>query len=442
MRVLTASSLTGLALLVLAGCGESVSNRLIAPSDGPMAAKSNSAPVRGLTSSAGVVPTAYDGNTKGDGSSACSALGYGSTGTKVDGAYSQKVGGYQFTVSGSGKQYLAFAPTGGTPTSTILAVIVKGGDAYDVYNYRGNPRTSDAGLTAPYNNGGNLPTISHYVVCYGPGAPVPPTFTKTLTHVFIMRGDDMIDDPAWSSGQPITIPNGETRWVQYRIDYSLPVGTTATITEDKVAVCATATPTVHCSFNTGGVYSWTVSGTGHILVDIDLINEGKCGDGSFINTAKLNIPGQAPILATAPSALKLTCGSITKTLAHVYIMVGSDMIDDPTWTPGEPVTIPHGETRWLSFNVNYVLPNGTTGTITENHDAVCATAGPGVWCGFNTNQVYSWPVTGTGKVQVDIDLINETACGDRTFTNTATLTLATGGTISATAPVRLKIICQ
>jgi hypothetical protein len=304
MRVFTASSLAGVALLALAGCSESVSTRLTAPVDGPLAARSGT-PVRGLTSSAGVVPTVYSGNTQGEGNSACSALGYGSTGTKVDGAYSQKVGGYQFTVSGSGKQYLAFAPAG-TPASTILAVIVKGGDAYDVYDYRTNPRTSDAGLTAPYNNGGNLPTISHYVVCYGPATP--PSLTKTLT--------------------------------------------------------------------------------------------------------------------------------------HVYIMVGDEMLDDPAWNPGEPVTIPHGETRWLRFDVDYVLPNGVTGTLTENHDGVCATAGPGMWCGFNTNQIYSWSVVGTGTQLVDIDLINQTACGDRTFTNTVTLTLVTGGTMTATSPVPLHIICE
>ena len=439
MRVFTASSLTGLALLALTGCGESVSNRLMAPEDGALASKAGSPLVRGLTSSAGVVPTAYDGNTKGEGSSSCSALGYGSTGTKVDGAYSQKVGGYQFTVSGSSKQYLAFAPNG-VPTSTILAVIVKGGDAYDVYDYSSNPRTSDAGLTSPYNNGGNLPTISHYVVCYGP--VTPPVFTKTLKHVFIMVGDQMLDDPNWSTGQPITIPLGETRWVQYRVDYSLPPGVTATITEDNVAVCGTASPGVHCSFNTAGVYSWTVSGTGYIIVDVDLIHQTGCGNGSFVNTAKLNIPGRAPISATAPSTLNLTCATLKKTLSHVYIMVGDQMLDDPTWTVGQPVTIPHGETRWLRFDVAYVLPNGTTGTITEDHDGVCATAGPGMWCGFNTNQVYSWPVVGSGKVLVDIDLINQTACGDRTFTNTAKLQLSTGGTLTATALVPLKIICQ
>jgi hypothetical protein len=125
----------------------------------------------------------------------------------------------------------------------------------------------------------------------------------------------------------------------------------------------------------------------------------------------------------------------------VFIMSGNDMVDDPAWSPGQPVTIPRGETRWLRFTVSYVLPTGMTGTVTEDHDGVCATAGPGMTCGFNTGGVFSWSATGTNSVLVDIDLSNDTACDERTFTNTAVLTQTGGGSSSATAPVPLKLTC-
>ena len=433
-----------LVLATASACSDSTSARLMAPGDVANSSKtSNSQGVvsRTYTSQDGVTATTYDGNTSGEGNSSCSALGLGSTGTKVDGAYSQSVAGYKFTVSGSEKQFLAFAPIAGTtPTTSILAVIVKGGPAFNVYKYTAG-QTSDAGLTAPVNGGGNIPTISHYVVCYGPGPVTPPVFTKTLKHVSIMVNDQMADDPNWSTGQPITIPLGETRWVEYRLDYSLPAGVTATITEDNVAVCGTASPGVHCSFNTAGVYSWTVSGTGFILVDLDLAHQTGCGNGSFVNTAKLNIPGRAPISASAPSTLNLPCATFTKTLRHVSIMVNDQMADDPVWSPGQPITIPLGETRWVEYRLDYSLPAGVTATITEDNVAVCGTASPGVHCSFNTAGVYSWTVSGTGFVLVDLDLAHQTGCGDGSFVNTAKLNIPGQAPIPASAPSVLKLTC-
>lgn len=315
MKALTASSLTGLALLALTGCGESVSNRLMAPTDGPSATKAGTPIMRGLTSSAGVVPTAYDGNTSGDGSSSCSALGFGSTGTKVDGAYSQKVGGYQFTVSGSEKQYLAFAPSG-TPTSTILAVIVKGGDAYEVYNYRNNPRTSDAGLTSPYNHGGNIPTISHYVVCYGPYTP--PIFTKTLVGVMKEGATigSMEDDLSWRDHPDLVIiPWGRTRWLDWQLSYTLPPGVTGIITENATTVCGSlGTFRLQCTFNenpaTYPIYTWSgLSGQGAVLVMNDLGGggAGSCGDHDYTNTATLALSNGTTLTASKTITVRVVC---------------------------------------------------------------------------------------------------------------------------------------
>jgi hypothetical protein len=267
-------------------------------------------------------------------------------------------------------------------------------------------------------------------------------FTKRLARVFTMNGTQMIDDPSWTPGQPISIPVGETRWLQYYVDYTLPAGVTATITESHDGVCGTVPAGMHCGFNTGGVFSWPVTGTGTVIVDLDLSNDTACNEGSFTNTAVLTPSAGAPVTATATTKLKLVCPSVTKTLDRVFTMSGPNMIDDPTWSKGQPVVIPFGETRWLQYVIAYSLPNGMTGTITESHDGVCATASPGVWCGFNTGGVFSWSASGTGLQRVDVDLINQTGCGNGSFTNTAVMTLANGGAITVTAPPKLVLGCK
>jgi hypothetical protein len=267
------------------------------------------------------------------------------------------------------------------------------------------------------------------------------TFTKRISKVFTMANGQMVEEP-YTQGQPLNIPVGETRWVEYELAYSLPAGVTGTITENHDAVCATVSAGMHCGFNTNGVYTWSVRGTGKVLVDIDLSNDTGCGVGSFTNTAVLTPKRGAPITAVAATNINLICPTFQKKLTHVYIMSGDQMLDDPNWSVDQPISIPHGETRWLRYDVSYTLPSGVTGTVTENHDAVCSTASPGIWCGFNTGGVYSWTVTGTGIVLVDVDLINNTGCGNGTFTNTAVLTLSNGATVRASAPTKLLLGCQ
>lgn len=312
-------SFTGLALAALAACSESVRAPMTAPEASE--SKSSSAVVRGSTSSpGGIIPTAYSGNTSGDGSRACSALGFGSTGVKVDGAYSQKIGGYQFTVYGDGKTMLSFAPIGGTtPTTGILAVIVKGGPAYDVYDYTGKNITSDGGLNSPLNGGGNVPTISHYVVCYGP-APVPPVtpvFEKKLTNVYSgMIGSIPINDPNWSMGQTLVIPRGETRWLHYELRYTLPTGTTAVVSENTTAVCGTVPTGAECAFadwpapvtTTGGVWTWSSNPyTTGFAGGIDIKNNGACGERDFKNTATLAVSNGVTTSASATVKINYLC---------------------------------------------------------------------------------------------------------------------------------------
>ena len=455
-------------VLLGAACTDSAT-RLMAPGDEAASGKSgqsSSAITPSYRSTGGVTPTTYQGNTSGEGSSSCSALGFGSAGTKVDGAYSRTFSGYVFTVSAD-KQSLSFAPVAGTtPTTAIVAVIVKGGPAYNVYDYSGSFRLSDGGLVSPVNGGGNIPQISHYVVCVGP-RPVtpPPTLTKDLVDV-MTHGDfpgSMIPDPNWTPGQTtVVIPIGETRWLDFELKYTLPAGVTGTITENSTEVCGTlGTFILQCSFNVAptpnGIYSWNVSGSGSFLVMIDLGGGGggSCGDRKFINTARLTTSTGAVIVATKEILVRVVCAppiKLTKTLTEV-LKSGStpgSMIPDPAWAPGQTVVIPNGEIRWLHYTVSYTLPSGVTGTITEDKAEVCGSLGTFLLqCSFDlaptADGIYRWTVgSGTGSVMVPIDLGGGGAgsCGDKKFVNTVRLTPSVGSVVTATNETNVRVVCR
>lgn len=149
-------------------------------------------------------------------------------------------------------------------------------------------------------------------------------------------------------------------------------------------------------------------------------------------------------------------GPITKKLIDVMIIQNGLMVSDPVWLSTGEVRIPAGETRWLDYQVVYTLPNGSTGTVTENEAAICSTMGSGVnmpgtgmiGCSINygmaqpsgswSNGVLTWNgLRGNGSLLVPIDIVNGgLACGRRDFTNTATLTF-NGRThlVTATTPI-------
>jgi hypothetical protein len=167
-----------------------------------------------------------------------------------------------------------------------------------------------------------------YRVNKGEGCGSGGSFHKTLVGVMTIVGGVMMDDPAFVLGGAVTIPAGETRWLEYRLDYSLPVGVTGVVTENQYNVCHTIGMTVNqvgtgaigCSINYGGAnpagtvpanfwvgtsdptgdVSWTgLTGTGSIFVPIDLHNGGvDCGKRGFQNTATLNRTPGTPLSAS------------------------------------------------------------------------------------------------------------------------------------------------
>ena len=83
----------------------------------------------------------------------------------VDNPSSATKGAVTGTVSGSSKQLLAVTATDALD-GTTLEVFIKGGpNTYDYQVPVGSTGASVSGLTAPRNGGGNIPTISHYLIC-------------------------------------------------------------------------------------------------------------------------------------------------------------------------------------------------------------------------------------------------------------------------------------
>ncbi len=124
----------------------------------------------------GILPTAYSGNfVSSDDDQVC----YDMEALEIIGEVTEEMRGFKidppanfsnayvsFTLSSDGK-YLDWE----SANSTVLAVIVKGGPNFYVFDYVGTGFDWDKALFSPTNKGGNIPTISHYNVCYMPDVP-------------------------------------------------------------------------------------------------------------------------------------------------------------------------------------------------------------------------------------------------------------------------------
>lgn len=448
-----------LAALALAACQDTAPTG-VHPSTAPLADKGGNGKgngngntlAAGLTSSpGGIVPNAVDGNTSGDGSSDCSKLFPGSMAVKVDGNYDQTVAGYAFHVSDG--TTLSFSRS--SPGYAITGVLVKGGSAYDAYNYSKRNDgmtlgvTADGGLTSPRvgNDGKNIPDISHYVVCYVRNIHVEKKLVAVMT---TLNGSTaMVPDGSWSSGGPVVIPQGQTRWLRFEITYEQAPGASGTLTENGPEVCGSLGGGFGCSspdFTTSDPNSgkFPVTGSGTKTITLDIKNNG-CGDGTLTNKVMFD----AALLGTSASASVTIQGQcVQKRLVNVYTSDGSNgMTKDLTYMDGK-VTIPQGQTRWLEYQIDYTLPAGVSANLRDDVVAACNTlisTGPNqrgtfscTTAGFEGFGGQSLTVTGTDTRRIIVDIKNESGCGDRTFKNTAVLSRA-GSDPTVSAPAEVMI---
>jgi hypothetical protein len=81
---------------------------------------------------------------------------------------------------GQGQEVNVTVPTG----VTVLAVVIMGGGNYNLYSPPAVPSTLAAPqhYIAPFNNGGNVPNLSHWIVCFTYQAPpIPPPGTGNIS---------------------------------------------------------------------------------------------------------------------------------------------------------------------------------------------------------------------------------------------------------------------
>lgn len=447
-------TLAALAALALAACQD---NAPTAPRPGasPLADKGgngsnngNQALIAGATSSGGLAPTAFPGNTSGDGTADCAKYG-GAMAVKVDGNSDQTVAGYAFHVAGG--TTLSFSRS--SPGYAITAVLVKGGPAYDVYDYSSKNNgttlgvTADGSLTSPHvgKDGKNVPDISHYVVCYVRNIHVLKRLVAVMT---TSPNGGMTRDLSWSGGA-VVIPKGETRWLQFEIKYEQAPGSRGALTENGPEVCGSLGGGFDCTsadFNTkrsptdAGSGKFPVTGSGTKLITLDIKNNG-CGDGTLTNKVMFDVP---PLWTSASTSIRILGQCVQKSLINVYTSNGSGgMTPDRTYMDGK-VTIPQGQTRWLEYEISYILGGNGAGALSDDVQAACTalnSSGAGFTCttaGFEGHGGQRMTATGTGKVQIIIDITNDKACGDRNFINTAVLA-RTGGptTTGASMPVMI-----
>jgi hypothetical protein len=117
--------------------------------------------------------------------------------------YSGKGTTFAATVDSTGT-YISF-----TTNSPSFTVYIKGGPAYDAYDYTGTTShpafSSDTGLHSPYNPGGNIAVISHYLVCGQPASSTPPpgSCQPSSSLSVLVSGSNVtsyVPKGSWSSG--------------------------------------------------------------------------------------------------------------------------------------------------------------------------------------------------------------------------------------------------
>jgi hypothetical protein len=140
-------------------------------------------------SAASVIPTEQPGNAK------CPA---GTTELKVEPVESGTESDGTLTVT--------LVVTGNTFNWTsnigVDVVIVKGGNASNVYDYRPDESTGDTGLHAPANASGQFAGLSHVSFCYDVEAPTTTTSTTTTTTTTSSTSSTSSTMPTSSSSVP------------------------------------------------------------------------------------------------------------------------------------------------------------------------------------------------------------------------------------------------
>jgi hypothetical protein len=443
----------------LAACSDSPSSPAgVAPSPVPLLAK---APT---TQSTPVGATFISGNLAGEGNAVCSNVvvnpgGKSWSGQKLDPPVNSTVAGYQFTLSGGGK-YLTFTPTGAPTALAIFAVVVKGGSNTYVYT---NPAAGTQ-MQSPAGGGGNVPEISHYVVCFGQ-ASTTITATKTATGsrkpIYEWTLEKKLDGIWDKDALGHMIPYGtiapdrqsgslylggftnnnpalaDIKWVEYRLTATRKFGPSSGGVSGTV-----------CVTNAGSLATQGLKIVDQVQYSV--------GGGPFQNA------GAATQLSVAANPV-LDPGE-----SHCYPYdLPAPSVDGATYRNTATVTITNhagaiGSDHGPTVNASFTLPSTPSGGPAVNETAIvtedmqpqctalyfndkiaCAMPNPtDPMPGLGSqDHKETWNITGpTWTTHFFVDLVNfQMVCtGERTLTNVATLQPSNGALITSN-PVVIKI---
>lgn len=166
--------------------------------------------------------------------------------------------------------------------AVIDAVVVKGGPAYNLYT---NPAVLPPTLTAPQryispnNGGGEIPSISHWFVCYHLSGPPPPVGSISVTKTVIgLPGGLLLRVPPESYTALVDCDNGDSATVLFGPGggqgtptpalTDLPVGTVCTVVEQDPPGNGASV-----AYDPPGVDTIGVTITGQTAVEVGITND-------------------------------------------------------------------------------------------------------------------------------------------------------------------------
>ena len=249
-------------------------------------------------------------------------------------SYSHDGTTFKATVSSNGL-FLSF-----TTNSPSFTVYVKGGPAYDTYDYTRTAYPSDTGLHSPYNPGGNLATISHYLACGQPFKKASPSLTTTPSKGGTAGTVILNDTGTLASGAS---PTGSIIFNLYDPSHTDCSGTPAYTQTVPVSGNGSYSTSNTTPASTAGTWSWTAtysgdsknfgasSTCGHETVTVTPpVPPGSCEGSGSISTlvSGTNVTAYVPKGnwnggATGIDVVNVEGASITNT----QIPTGSDVIN-------------------------------------------------------------------------------------------------------------------
>jgi len=179
--------------------------------------------------------------------------------------------------------------------SPSFTVYIKGGPAFDTYNYTGTTAhpafASDTRLHSPVNNGGNIATISHYLVCGKPATAKASPSLSTTPSAGGTVGSVVLNDTGTLSGG--ASPTGSITFNLFDPSHADCSGTPAFTQTVPVSGDGSFSTTNTTTANAAGTWSWTAIYTG---------DSANFGASSACGQETVSAGKASPSLTTTPSA--------------------------------------------------------------------------------------------------------------------------------------------